>query len=43
MFSYAKKLGIHCFILSSKNDQAIKMYKSFGFTEAEDIYVLRIS
>lgn len=36
--NFAKKQGIISFSLSSKNEDAINMYKSFGFRPANGIY-----
>lgn len=41
--SYAKKLGITSFKLSSINEKAIKMYEAFGFKKNNTTYSLRIN
>lgn len=41
-FCYAKEMGITRFKLSSKNEKAIKMYTSFGFTKSVSGYELKI-
>lgn len=38
-----KKMGITNFKLSSKNEKAIKMYKSFGFVEDKNQYRYKVS
>jgi len=41
-FRYAKDMGITSFKLDSVNENAIKMYKSFGFTNNNHIYSLEL-
>ena len=41
-FENAKKMGITNFELSSMNDNAIKMYKSFGFTNNDHKYTYKV-
>lgn len=42
-FDYAKKMGITSFKLSSKNEIAINMYKSFGFKQIDNIYSCKVN
>lgn len=42
-FDYAKKIGITSFKLSSKNEIAINMYKSFGFKQIDNMYSCRVN
>ena len=42
-FNYAKKNGIISFKLSSKDEIAINMYKSFGFYQINDMYRCKVS
>ena len=39
---YAKDMGINKFQLSSLNEKAINMYKSFGFTKKNRVYQLEV-
>lgn len=39
---YAKKMGITSFKLSSKNEIAINMYKSFGFKQIDNMYSYKV-
>lgn len=41
-FEYAKKIGITSFKLSSLNDNAINMYKKFGFKASDNTYTLKV-
>lgn len=41
-FKYAKEMGIISFKLSSKNKIAIKMYKSFGFKQIDNMYSYKV-
>lgn len=42
-FKYAKEIGITSFKLSSNNEIAIKMYKSFGFKQTNNIYSCKVN
>ncbi len=42
VLNYAKNIGITKFQLSSLNEIAINMYKSFGFTKKNSVYQLEI-
>lgn len=42
-FNYAKKRGITKFKLSSKNEIAINMYKSFGFKQIDNMYSCEVN
>lgn len=42
-FKYAKEMGITSFKLSSKNEIAIKMYKSFGFKQIDNMYSCKVN
>ena len=42
-FDYAKKMGITSFKLSSKNEIAINMYKSFGFKQIDNMYSCKVN
>lgn len=41
-FEYAKNIGITSFKLSSLNDNAINMYKKFGFKASDSTYTLKV-
>lgn len=41
-FRYAKELGVTKFQLNSKNETAIKMYKSFGFKKKNSVYYYEV-
>ena len=41
-FDYAKKMGITSFKLSSMNESAINMYKSFGFNNNNHTYTCKV-
>lgn len=41
-FEYAKNLGVTKFKLSSLNEEAIKMYKQFGFKESNSVYACEV-
>lgn len=41
-FEYAKELGITNFKLDSRNENAIKMYQSFGFVNDNHIYSYKV-
>lgn len=41
-FEHAQKMGITSFELSSLNESAIKMYKSFGFTNNDHKYTYKV-
>ena len=42
-FEYAKQKGITNFKLSSKNEVAINMYKSFGFKQIDNMYASKVN
>lgn len=42
-FEYAKTMGITSFKLSSKNEVAIAMYKSFGFKKIDNMYSCKVN